>query len=58
MCKQLALLLTVLTLISATSSCSKKKAYLGYDPEIAAAAAQFAGCSCVINEYLNEIEGW
>lgn len=48
----------MLTLISAISSYSSKKVNLGYDPEIAAVAAQFAGCSCVTNEYLNEIEGW
>ena len=58
MCKYLVRLFIVLTLILAISSCSNEKVNLGYNPKIAAVAAQFAGCSCVTNEYLSEIEGW
>ena len=58
MSKFLILFLAVLTLASAGCSCYKKKPFLGYDFTIAKVAAQYASCSCVTNEYINNIQSW
>ena len=58
MSKLLVLLFAVLALASAGCSCYKKKPFLGYDFTIAKVAAQYASCSCVTNEYINNIQSW